>query len=229
MYVVDFALTAIEAMDGPAPAGPVIPRQALEELREQASLRARWMAQAKTERDAALADREQARIDAQALRDAWRDAAREQAREEAAALAETARRDAVAQAVAWLVDEASLERDIVRSLERRVTDALGAALSNSIAPLDVGERFAQRVARALPALVREGALVLRVPPAHRDDVADALRAADIVLACTADATLVGRQARIESEWVTVCLDLDADLAAVLERLNASPDLEIADG
>lgn len=229
MYVVDFALTAIEAMGGPAPEGPVISRQALEGLREQASLRARWMAQAQAERDAALAEREQARVDAQALRDAWREAAREEARQEAAELAEAARRDAVAQTVAWLVDEASLERDIARSLERRVTDALSAALSNFVAPLDVGERFAQRVARALPALVREGALVLRVPPAHRDGVADALRAADIVLACTADATLVGRQARIESEWVTVCLDLDADLAAVIERLNARPDREIADG
>ncbi|VVE47784.1 hypothetical protein [Pandoraea terrigena] len=229
MYVVDFAVTAIETMDGPAPAGPVISRQAIERLREQASLRARWMAEARAERDAALAEREQARIDAQALRNAWQDAAREQARQDAAALAEAARGAAVAQTVAWLVDEASLEREIVRSLECRVADALSAALSSFVDPLDVGERFAQRVGRALPALVREGALVLRVPPAHRDGVADALRAADIVLACTADATLVGRQARIESEWVTVCLDLDADLATVIERLHVSPDLEVAYG
>lgn len=229
MYVVDFALTTIETMDGPAPAGPVISRQTLERLREQASLRARWMAHAQAERDAALAEREQARIDAQAQRDAWQAAAREQAGQEAAALAEAARREAVAKAVAWLVDEASLEREIVRSLERRVADALSAALSNFVNPLDVGERFAQRVGRALPTLVREGALVLRVPPAHRDSVADALRTADVVLACTADTTLVGRQARIESEWVTVCLDLDADLAAIIARLHLSPDREVAYG
>ena len=229
MYVIDRTLTVIEAVDGPAPEGPVISGEALQRLREQSGLRARWMAQAQAERDAALADREQASIDAQASREAWQEAARERAEQEAAALAEAARQAAVAQTVEWLVDEAALEREIVRSLERRVADALTGALSNFVGSLDAGERFAQRVGQALPGLVREGALVLRVPPAYHETVADALRTADIVLACAPDASLVERQARIESEWVTVCLDLDADLAAVIERLRISPDWEVAYG
>ncbi|VVE90668.1 hypothetical protein [Pandoraea bronchicola] len=229
MYVIDFALTSIEMIDGPAPAGPVISGVALERLREQAGMRAQWMAQAQAERDAALVEREQARLDAQIMRDAWQDAARERAQQEAASLAEAAHREAVAQTVEWLIDEAALEREVIRSLERRVADALTGALSNFVGALDIGERFAQRVGRALPGVVREGALVLRVPPAHLDAVALALRNADIVLACTPDATLGDRQARIESEWVTVCLDLDADLAAVIERLHISPSLEVAYG
>jgi flagellar biosynthesis/type III secretory pathway protein FliH len=229
MYVIDFALTSIETIDGPAPAGPVISGQTLARLREESGLRAQWMAQAQAERVAALAEREQARIDAQASRDAWQEAARERAQQEAAELAETARHEAVVKAVEWLIDEAALEREIIRSLERRVADALTGALSNFVGTLDVGERFAQRVGRALPGLAREGALVLRVPPAHHDAVALALQKADIVLACTPDATLGAQQARIESEWVTVCLDLEADLAAVIERLHVSPSLEVAYG
>ncbi|VVE26791.1 hypothetical protein [Pandoraea fibrosis] len=229
MYVIDFALTTIETFEGPAPAGPVISAETLSRLREQAGVRARWMAQAQAERDAARAEREQARADAQVLRDAWQDDARKQAQQEAAALADAAHREAVAQTVEWLIDEAALERQIIHSLERRVAEALTGALSNFVDTLDVGERFAQRVGRALPGLVREGALVLRVSPAHLDAVALALRNADIVLACTPDATLGDRQARLESEWVTVCLDLDADLAAVIERLHVSPSLEVAYG
>ncbi|MDR3400357.1 MAG: hypothetical protein P4M06_22670 [Pandoraea sp.] len=229
MYVVDFALTSIETIGGPAPAGPVISGETLERLREQAGRRAQWMAQAESERAASLADREQARVDAQAQRDAWQEAARERAQQEAAALAEAARHEAVLKAVEWLIDEAALEREIIRSLERRVAEALTGALSNFVGTLDVGERFAQRVGRALPGLIREGALALRVPLAHHDAVALALRNADIVLACTPDATLSDHQARIESEWVTVCLDLDADLAAVIERLHVSPSLEVAYG
>ena len=229
MYVIDFALTTIETIDGPAPAGPVISGETVSRLREQACLRARWMAQARAERDAALAEREQAGVDAQRLRDAWQDAARERAQLEAAVLAEAAHREAVANTVEWLVDEALMERQIIHSLERRVADALTSALTNFVGTLDVGERFAQRVGRALPGLVREGALVLRVAPAHLDAVTVALRHADIVLACVPDASLGDRQGRIESEWVTVCLDLDADLAAVIERLHVSPSLEIAYG
>ncbi len=229
MYVVDFALTSIETVEGPAPAGPVISASALESLREQACLRANWMAQASSARDAALAEREQARRDAQESRDAWLAEARELAEQEAAALAETARREAVSQAVDWLVGEATMERDILRSLERRVTEAMTDALSNFVGTLDVGERYAQRIGQALPGLVRDGALTLRVPPVHRDAVVHALRGADIVLACVPDATLTGRQARIESEWVTVCLDLDADLAALAERLHVGPVLEVTCG
>lgn len=229
MYVIDFALTSIETIDGPAPMGPVISGEALDRLREQAGARARWMAQAQADRAAALAEREQASADAQSLRDAWQEATRERAQQEAAALADAAHREAVAKTVEWLIDEAALEREIIRSLERRVADALSSALSNFVDTLDVGERFAQRVGRALPGLVREGALVLRVPPAHLDAVALALHKADIVLACTPDPTLGAQQARLESEWVTVCLDLEADLAAVIERLHVSPGLEVAYG
>ncbi|MFJ2995526.1 hypothetical protein [Pandoraea sp. NPDC087047] len=229
MYVIDLALTSIEAIDGPAPAGPVISGETLTLLREQAGRRARWMDEARAERDAALAEREQARREVEALRHAWQAAAQERAQEEAAALAETARQAAVVQTVEWLVDEASMEREIVRSLERRVADALTGALSNFVGSLDTGERFAHRVGQALPGLVREGALVLRVPPAHYDAVANALRHADIMLPCSADASLSAHQARIESEWVTVCLDLDADLAGVIERLRVAPNLEVAYG
>lgn len=229
MYVIEIALTAITTIEGPAPAGPVVCADALARLRGQSDQRVQWMAQAQAERDAALAEREQARRDAQALRETWLAQAREQAGQEAAAMAEAARHDAVTQAVEWLAGEAALERDIVRSLERRVADAMGVALSSFVDAMEVGERYALRVARALPDLVREGALTLRVPPAHRDAVAHALRAADIVLACVPDPALSGRQARIESEWVTVCLDLDADLAAILARLHPGPGLEVAYG
>lgn len=229
MYVIEIALTAITTIDGPAPAGPVIRADALARLHDQSDQRARWMAQAQTERDAALAEREQARHDVQALRETWLAQAREQAGQEAAAMAEAARHDTVTQAVEWLVGEAALEREIVHSLERRVADAMAVALANFVEAMGVGERYALRVARALPDLVREGALTLRVPPAHLDAVARALRAADIVMACAPDPALSGRQARIESEWVTVCLDLDADLAAVMTRLRPGPGLEVAYG
>lgn len=229
MYVIDYALTPIETIDGPAPAGPVISTEAIVRLRDDASRRARWMNEARAERDAAQVERERARKDAEVQRNAWEEAAQTRARQEAATQAEAARQAAVAQTVDWLVDEASMEREIVRSLERRVADAMTGALSNFVGKLDVGERFAHRVGQTLPGLVREGVLVLRVPTAHHAAVAGALRDADIVLACTPDATLSGRQARIESEWVTVCLDLDADLAAVIKRLRAVPNLEVAYG
>lgn len=122
-----------------------------------------------------------------------------------------------------------MEREIVRSLERRVADAVTGALSNFVEKLDAGERFAHRVGQTLPGLVREGALVMRVPPVQHSAIANALRDADIVLPCSPDATLTGRQARIESEWVTVCLDLDADLEAVIDRLRVGPSLEVAYG
>ncbi|VVE71379.1 type III secretion system apparatus protein [Pandoraea anapnoica] len=229
MYVIDYALTPIETIDGPAPAGPVISAEAIVRLRDDASQRARWMDEARAERDAAQVERERARTDAEVQRHAWEEAAQTCARQEAATQAEAARQAAVAQAVDWLVDEASMEREIVRSLERRVADAMTGALSNFVGKLDVGERFAHRVGQTLPDLVREGVLVLRVPAAHHAAVAGALRDADIVLACTPDASLSGRQARIESEWVTVCLDLDADLAGVIKRLRAVPNLEVAYG
>ena len=229
MYVIDRALTAIETIEGPAPAGPVISGEALTQLREQADRRARWMDEARTERESALAEREQARLDVDALRNAWQAAAQAQAREDAEKMAETARRAAVVQAVEWLVDEASMEREIVRSLERRVADALTGAIANFVGTLDAGQRFAHRVGQTLPGLVREGALVLRVPPAHFEAVANALRRADIVLPCAADTSLALHEARIESEWVTVCFDLDADLAAVIERLRSAPSLEVAYG
>ncbi|UVA80386.1 hypothetical protein [Pandoraea commovens] len=229
MYVIDYALTPIETIDGPAPAGPVISAEVIVRLRDDASQRARWMNEARAERDAAQVERELARNDAEVQRNAWEEAAQTRARQEAETQAEAARQAAVAQTVDWLVDEASMEREIVRSLERRVADAMTGALSNFVGKLDVGERFAHRVGQTLPDLVREGVLVLRVPTAHLAAVAGALRDADIVLACTPDASLSGRQARIESEWVTVCLDLDADLAAVIKRLRAVPNLEVAYG
>lgn len=229
MYVIDYALTPIETIDGPAPAGSVISAEAIVRLRDDASRRARWMNEARAERDAAQVERERARNDAEVQRKAWEEAAQTRARQEAATQAEAARQAAVAQTVDWLVDEASMEREIVRSLERRVADAMTGALSNFVGKLDVGERFAHRVGQTLPDLAREGVLVLRVPTAHHTAVEGALRDADIVLACTPDASLSDRQARIESEWVTVCLDLDADLAAVIKRLRAVPNLEIAYG
>ncbi|VVE00016.1 type III secretion system apparatus protein [Pandoraea aquatica] len=229
MYVVDYALTPIETIDGPAPAGPVISAEGLTRLREDAGQRARWMSEARAERDAALAEREQTRHDVEVQRNAWQEAAQARARQEASTQAEAARQAAIAQTVDWLVDEASMEREIVRSLERRVADAMTGALANFVGKLDVGERFAHRIGQTLPGLVREGALVLRVPTAHHSAVTDALREADIMLACTPDASLSGRQAHIESEWVTVRLDLDADLAAVIKRLRAVPNLEVAYG
>ncbi|APD11147.1 hypothetical protein UC34_25160 [Pandoraea vervacti] len=229
MYVIDYALTPVETIDGPAPAGPVISSEALASLRDQASLRTRWMEAARLERETAAAEQAQALRDIEAARSAWQDAERARARQAATAMADAAREQAVMQAVDWLVDEASMEREIVRSLERRVADALTGALSNFVEDLAVGERFAHRVGRALPGLVREGALVLRVPPAHQCAVAEALRQADIMLPCLEDVTLADRQARLESEWVTVCLDLDADLAAVIDRLRVSPSLEVAYG
>uniref|UniRef100_A0A0H3WSS6 Type III secretion system protein n=2 Tax=Pandoraea faecigallinarum TaxID=656179 RepID=A0A0H3WSS6_9BURK len=219
----------MESIDGPAPAGPVLSREVLETLRQQAGERARWMEAARTARDAASAEHAQALRDIEAQRNAWQEAARAQAKQDAQTLAEAARQAAVVQAVEWLVDEASMEREIMRSLERRIADALTVALSNFVDKLDIGERFAHRVCRTLPSLVRDGALVLRVPPMQQRAIADALREADIVLACSADATLAGRQARLESEWVTVCLDLDADLAAVIDRLRVGPSLEVAYG
>ncbi|MBN4668266.1 hypothetical protein HUS70_18460 [Pandoraea nosoerga] len=230
MYVVDFALTAIERMDGPAPAGPVVLREALVRLRDETRQRTAWLEQARAERDSALETRARAERNARTLRETTLAQARELARREAAANAQAARQAAVMQAVDWLVDEALLERKIVCSLERRIAQTLTQALTNFVESQDVGARIAQRVARALPSLVREGALVLRVPPAQREAVATALRGADIVLACEPDETLAGHQARLESEWVTVCLDLEADLAAVVERLQRNgPSLEVANG
>ncbi|VVE48458.1 hypothetical protein [Pandoraea anhela] len=229
MYVIDYALTPMETIAGPAPAGPVVSGDTLTRLREEAGLRVRWMEAARAEREAAQAALEQARREIDAQRSAWQEAAQARIKAEAAAMAESARQAAVAQTVQWLVDEASMEREIVRSLERRVADVLTGALKNFVDKLDVGERFAHRVGQALPGLVREGALLMRVAPAQHDAIANALRDADIVLPCSPDATLTDRQARIESEWVTVCLDLDADLAAVIERLRVGPSLEVAYG
>jgi hypothetical protein len=230
MYVVDFALTAIERIEGPAPAGPVVSREALERLRTAGEQRSAWLEQARVERESAQQARAQAERDARTLHETTLADAREIARQEASASAAAARHEAVTRAVDWLVEEAVLERRIVQSLERRIARTLAEALTNFVDSLDVGERVAHRVAHALPALVREGALVLRVPPAHAERVAEALRHADIVLASVADATLRGLEARIESEWVTVCLDLEADLAAVVERLQSStPNLEVANG
>ncbi|VVE22701.1 type III secretion system apparatus protein [Pandoraea capi] len=229
MYVIDYALTPIETIDGPAPAGLVVSGETLTQLREQASQRVRWMEEARAERDAARASLDQARRDIDEQRLAWQEAAKAQAQAQADTLAEAARQAAVAQAVEWLVDEATMEREIVRSLERRVADAVTVAVSNFVDKLDAGERFAHRVGQMLPGLVREGALVMRVPPAHHSAIANALRDADIVLPCSPDATLTGHQARIESEWVTVCLDLDADLEAVIDRLRVGPSLEVAYG
>ena len=73
MYVIDYALTPMETIDGPAPAGPVISGVVLAQLRDQSSLRARWMTEASAARDAALAEREQAQRDIDAQRDAWQE------------------------------------------------------------------------------------------------------------------------------------------------------------
>ncbi|ALS60553.1 hypothetical protein [Pandoraea norimbergensis] len=229
MYVIDYPLTSIETLDGPVPQGTIIARETLDLMREQSRNREQWLAEAKACRDAAMAERERAQADSDAMCAALLEAARVQSQQQAAQCAEDARREVIAHTLDWLVDEASMERATVHSLERRIADALIGALSNFVATLDVGERFAHRVANTLPSLVREGALVLRVPPAHHEAVATALQRANIVLACTPDTTLTGRHARLESEWVTLCLDLDADLAAVVERLRVAPSLEVAYG
>jgi len=229
MYVVDYPLTSIETLSGPVPQGTVIARETLELMREQSRCREQWLADAKACRDAAVAERERARLESEAMCAALLEEARAQSQQHAAQCAEEARREVLAQTLDWLVDEASMERATVRSLERRIAEALIGALSNFVATLDVGERFAHRVANTLPSLVREGALVLRVPPAHHEAVTTALQRANIVLACTPDPALTKHHARLESEWVTLCLDLDADLAAVVERLRVAPSLEVAYG
>ncbi|MGC7406729.1 hypothetical protein ACPWR0_22245 [Pandoraea pneumonica] len=229
MYVVDYPLTSIERIDGPVPSGNVIPRKTLDLMRDQSRYREQWLVEAQACLDAARAESERMRAESEAMRRALLDDARAQAEQHATKRAEEARRVAVAQTIDWLIDEASMERETVRSLERRIADALTGALSNFVATLDVGERFAHRVANTLPSLVREGALLLHVPPAHHESVASALRHAGIVLACQPDPALSGHQARLTSEWVTLCLDLDADLAVVIERLRVVPSLEVAYG
>ncbi|ODP34517.1 hypothetical protein A9762_15170 [Pandoraea sp. ISTKB] len=105
MYVIDYALTPIETIDGPAPAGLVVSGETLTQLREQASQRVRWMEEARAEREAARASLDQARRDIDAQRLAWQEAAKAQAQAQADTLAEAARQAAVAQTVEWLVDD----------------------------------------------------------------------------------------------------------------------------
>jgi len=229
MYVIDYPLTSIEPIHGPVPPGPLITRETLDLMRDQSRCREAWLAEARACRDAALAERECMQAESEAMRSAMLDEARAQATQHATQQAEEARRTALAQAIDWLVDEAAMERATVQSLERRIADAMVGALSNFVATLDIGERFAHRVANTLPSLVRHGALVLHVPPVHHAAVASAIRRADIVLACEPDPALSGHRARLESEWVTLCIDLDADLSAVVDRLRVVPNLEVAYG
>jgi flagellar biosynthesis/type III secretory pathway protein FliH len=130
--------------------------------------------------------------------------------------------------VQWLVDEIELEITIAQRMETSLRALVAQVLNEFIGEQDAAALIVQRVLRNLPRWFANHALTVRVAPDMASAVASALAPERQIhphaVRVAADAGLSGRQAVLESNFVTLRLDLDTHLSALLSRLTRTEPL-----
>ncbi|GLU33131.1 hypothetical protein WKR88_27145 [Trinickia caryophylli] len=202
----------ITRLAGPLPPEPVISADVVRRYFDAASIVEQ--AHAKAAAIVRAAD--------EALREAEDEARRIRARAHEEGLADAdetlaaRRRALIDETVQWCVEEAALEEAIAARVERRlrelVCDALGAFLYQQ----DSADLLMRQIRAQLPRWLAHGKLTIRVAPDVREAVARAC--ADTNVEVAADASLDAAHAVLDTPFVSVSFDIDADLRSVLGRL-----------
>lgn len=205
---------------GELPAGGVIPREQLDDYLGAAAVLKRNRSRAATVLLAAR--RERARVRRQAreiLEQAYAEA--ERRADDAARAAHDATCMAVVQ---WLVRERELEARIAAELEDRCRSWVADAVLQFTGELDKTSLLIGRIEKQLAPVARHGTLRLHVCPDEIEAVACRLSGRD-GLELHADPAMAPGQARIDSPFVQIRIDLARHIDMLLERILGARDEE----
>lgn len=200
----------VAAIAGELPVGGVIPADRLDRYIDAAAVLQRNRARAAAVLRSARRHRDRIHRRAQEIL--------QQAYEEAERRAEQAARDAhddtCASVVQWLVQENELERAVAARIEARCRKWVAEAVRVLVADSDRTATLASRIDAQLRGLLPHGDVTLRVCPDEREVVASRLTA-DRPFDIEADPDLEPGQARLDSPYVQLRIDLSRHLTGVL--------------
>ncbi|MGY8524693.1 hypothetical protein [Paracidovorax citrulli] len=203
---------------GELPAGGVIPREQLDDYLGAAAVLKRNRSRAATVLLAARRDRARVRRQArEILEQAYAEADRRA--DEAARAAHDATCMAVVQ---WLVRERKLEARVAAALEERCRNWVADAVLQFTGELDKTSLLIGRIERQLAPVARHGALRLHVCPDEIEAVACRLSGRDGI-ELHADAAMAPGQARIDSPFVQLRIDLARHIDMLLDRIRGARD------
>lgn len=204
----------VTAIAGELPIGGVIPADRLDRYIDAAAVLQRNRARAAAVLRSARRDRDRIHRQAQEVL--------QQAYDEAERRAEQAAREAhddtCASVVRWLVQENELERAVAARLEARCRTWVADAVRVLVADSDRTATLVSRIDAQLRGLLPHGEVTLRVCPDERDAVASRLMS-DRPFDIEADADLEPGQARLDSPYVQLRIDLSRHLTSVLDAIR----------
>lgn len=189
-------------LPGPLPPATVIAAADLDSRSDAAKLR-----------EQAVAELEQARQEADALREA----VLREAEREIEQLKRQARDTAVANAVQWLCQEQEMEQLIASQLTMRWRGLTARVLDKLLGKSDQNEFLLRRVEREVEELLPHGRLTLCVEPAALMTATQAYTGTPEITV-VADAELVPGQARLDNGLVHIYLDERAYRTRLLQQL-----------
>ncbi|MBY4897873.1 hypothetical protein [Cupriavidus sp. AU9028] len=204
----------VVSVHGELPTGGVIPGQRLDEYLGATAVLQRHRSRAAAILLAARRVRASAREQARhILQQAWCEAQRRA--DDAARAAHDA---TCAEVVGWLVQERELEARVAAQLEARCRNWVADAVMQFTGEMDRTALLIGRIERQLAPLARHGALRLHVCPEEMEAISRRLVARDGI-ELQADPGMQPGQARIDSPFVQLRIDLARHLAMLLERIR----------
>ncbi|TWG84966.1 flagellar biosynthesis/type III secretory pathway protein FliH [Cupriavidus gilardii J11] len=209
----------VAAIAGELPIGGVIPADRLDRYIDAAAVLQRNRSRAAAVLVAARRHRDRIRRQAEeVLHEAY-----EEAERRAAQAAREAHDETCATVVRWLVEEHELERVLATRLEARCRAWVCDAIRVLVADSDRTATLVSRIDAQLRGLMPHGDVTLRVCPAEHDAVVARLPS-DRPFDIEVDTSLERGQARLDSPYVQLRIDLGRHLSSVLRAIGGTEEM-----